>query len=354
MSLPTLGIALLLQLSLLLSTPASAASLWGPVLGNVTPHSAKITWRDGEGSTGEVEFNGTRMTGENEHGYLTVTLTKLQPNTTYNYTFKTANKSTQYSFLTAPEGSTPFSFVAYGDTRTQLSIHSQVMSAIAIQKPRFIINTGDLVGEGPTAKDWDAFFQIAAPLTGSVPYYAATGNHEGNADYFINLFIRPNADATGNADRYAFVYGNMNIIVLNSTRNLAEQRVWLEQYLTAMAGKTTWTVVVFHYPPFSTSTRNGDDALRKSWVPVLEKYKVDVVFLGHDHFYERSEKNGVVYFITGGGGAPLYTPNLTPNPYKKINEKCYHFMRADVTATTLRLRMFHLDGSVGDDVVLKK
>ena len=39
----------------------------------------------------------------------------------------------------------------------------------------------------------------------------------------------------------------------------------------------------------------------------FEEYGVNVVFQGHDHNYERLEKNGIIYITSGGGGAPLYS-----------------------------------------------
>jgi hypothetical protein len=40
--------------------------------------------------------------------------------------------------------------------------------------------------------------------------------------------------------------------------------------------------------------------------PMFEKYRLSAGFFGHDHNYQHHLKNGVHYFITGGGGAPLY------------------------------------------------
>src|SRR5262249_61791186 len=59
-------------------------------------------------------------------------------------------------------------------------------------------------------------------------------------------------------------------------------------------------------PPYSTSIHGGQPELREMWTPIFERYGVDAVFSGHDHVYERSEKNGIRYFVSGGGGAPLY------------------------------------------------
>ena len=39
--------------------------------------------------------------------------------------------------------------------------------------------------------------------------------------------------------------------------------------------------------------------------PILDRHDVQLVLAGHDHNYQRHEKNGVVYIVTGGGGAPL-------------------------------------------------
>jgi acid phosphatase type 7 len=41
-------------------------------------------------------------------------------------------------------------------------------------------------------------------------------------------------------------------------------------------------------------------------VPILKKHKVDLVLSGHDHLYQRGERDGVRYIVTGGGGASLY------------------------------------------------
>ena len=61
-----------------------------------------------------------------------------------------------------------------------------------------------------------------------------------------------------------------------------------------------------HHPPFSISLHGGQRDLRERWTPLFERYGVTAVFSGHDHCYERAERNGVHYFVSGGGGAPLY------------------------------------------------
>src|SRR5262249_60241894 len=72
--------------------------------------------------------------------------------------------------------------------------------------------------------------------------------------------------------------------------------------------------IVMHHPPYSVSIHGGRPELREMWTPIFERYGVDAVFSGHDHVYERAERNGVRYFVSGGGGAPLYPRDPRARP----------------------------------------
>ena len=41
------------------------------------------------------------------------------------------------------------------------------------------------------------------------------------------------------------------------------------------------------------------------------------MFSGHDHVYERAEHNGLRYFVSGGGGAPLYPRRPQAEPDRR-------------------------------------
>ena len=72
-------------------------------------------------------------------------------------------------------------------------------------------------------------------------------------------------------------------------------------------------------------------------MPVLEEFGVNLVFAGHIHNYERFHKDGIPYFITGGGGDRLSKPEQLKNPYKKWTAKMHHFCTADVYADRIRV-----------------
>ena len=104
-----------------------------------------------------------------------------------------------------------------------------------------------------------------------------------------------------------------------------------------------------HHPPFSISLHGGNRDLRERWTPLFEQYQVTAVFSGHDHVYERAEHNGVRYFVSGGGGAPLYPrrPKSDPVDVEAVKkfERVFHYLRVTVTGTRLEVTGIRADGT---------
>ena len=69
------------------------------------------------------------------------------------------------------------------------------------------------------------------------------------------------------------------------------QTLWLEETLWIARADATidWIVVQMHQSALSSSTDNGCDVgIRQAWLPLFDRYEVDLVVNGHDHDYERS------------------------------------------------------------------
>jgi Calcineurin-like phosphoesterase len=70
------------------------------------------------------------------------------------------------------------------------------------------------------------------------------------------------------------------------------QTRWLESTLAAAQLDTSvdWIIVQMHQDALSSSrTGNGSDlGIRETWLPLFDRYGVDLVLCGHDHDYERS------------------------------------------------------------------
>ena len=115
-----------------------------------------------------------------------------------------------------------------------------------------------------------------------------------------------------------------------------------KRFATARSDRNIdWIVVCMHQVAISTADKfNGADlGIRQEWVPLFDKYGVDLVVCGHEHHYERShpirgqEKNatltpvraatatdvidtskGTVHMVIGGGGTSVPSNQLFFDP----------------------------------------
>jgi hypothetical protein len=242
----------------------------------------------------------------------------------------------------APATQTNFRFVVFGDTREGVNIHKAIMGRILDVAPDFVLHTGDMVEVGGCEACWDDFFRIEAPLLRSAPFYPTLGNHEDDqspyaqTDYF-DIFHLPGIERW-----YAFDYGNARFISLKVDGYPIgiyypdqEQIDWLEDQLATNTQQ--WIFIFFHWGVF---TSRGEDFLeigmRSRLVPLFERYGVNVVFMGHNHGYERIKENGITYITSAGGGASLYDITV-PEPGSQVAVREYHFVLMSMNGD-------HLDG----------
>ena len=147
---------------------------------------------------------------------------------------------------------------------------------------------------------------------------------------------------------------NAVIIGLDTEREIEAQVAFLDAELTkAERDHVRWTFVFFHRPIYSSGSHGGSAEEQKAWAPVLVKHKVTAVFCGHDHLYEHSLADGVNYFTSGGGGAPLYAVGQKPNPYHVKGVSTYHFIQVLVRPTNVEIRVVRPNGVLIDRVVVK-
>jgi predicted MPP superfamily phosphohydrolase len=280
-----------------------------------------------------------------------VTIANLAPYTTYHYRVvgDGVPLSADTSFRTAAgPDQTKFTFVAFGDTRTQHQVHQEVVDSIVALEPDFALHTGDLVYLGNMLPYWDTFFEIEGELMSRAPLFPALGNHEVNHQHYFDLFHLP-----GNERWYTFDYGNARFISLQVDGIVdfgpgSEQHDWLERELAA--NTQPWLFVYFHIPPYTSSREEPDieQDVRQALAPLFEQYGVDVVFTGHHHNYERNEVNGVTYIVTGGGGAPLCVmeePELTRTAFAVA----YHFVLLEIDGNHLGATVYSNQGKILDE-----
>jgi len=267
-------------------------------------------------------------------------LTDLIPEQRYYYQISCDNSTRTGNFISGKnENSTSFTFYAYGDTRTYPHNHNSVARQIlhALENDpssqTFLINSGDLVSDGDNEADWDnEFFHISLEairsVTAQLPYLAAVGNHEGNGALFSKYFPYPMLEE--NTKYYSFDYANVHFTVLDQYDNYAQgsaQYNWLQQDLENTS--KPWRVIIMHKPAWSAGTHENDYVTQTDLVPLFEQYGVSLVINGHNHYYAHALRNNIHYLTTGGGGAPLYSPDNS-YPYITRTDRSYHFLKIRV------------------------
>jgi hypothetical protein len=135
-----------------------------------------------------------------------------------------------------------------------------------------------------------------------------------------------------------------------------EQTAWLEEELAAArtSGDVHHVFAAVHHAPFSVGLHGGDERIREAWTPLFEAHGVDAVFSGHDHVYSRAEHGGVRYFVTGGGGAPLYRQSASADDASQDALRrfasVHHYLLVDIADGVVEVRAVRLDGSILDTI----
>jgi hypothetical protein len=197
---------------------------------------------------------------------------------------------------------------------------------------------------------------------------------------------------------FSFDYGNVHWTVLDANPytdwTTPEFREWLKADLAA-AKNAAWRVVGLHHPPFNSSKAHFNYQRMRVISDLLEKGGVSIVFAGHVHNYQRTfplqfqvasgfelgkeekvpgtwkldknfdgkvqtKPNGVIYIVTGAGGAGLYNQEQTNDPRtwqeftNAFVSNVHSFTVMDASAKKLELRQVSAKGEELDRIRIEK
>jgi hypothetical protein len=386
------------------------------------------------------------------HRIYTARFQGLKPGGVFSYRVSLDGKTIFQADGHGPKAaSQPQRIVLYGDGATGSEHQKAITFQMAKQQPDAVIVLGDIVyGRGRASEYLKHYFPIynadaadpaqGAPLLRSVPTMGVLGNHDvaplndrgdrpsdGLAYYlYWNLpmngpelkvagpntpMIQPSSWSqflSGAGSRfpkmgnYSLDLGNAHWTFLDSNPyvNWEEPalKAWLETDLRR-ASKATWRFVAFHHPGFNSSTAHFNNQWMRLLSPLFEKYKVQMVFAGHVHHYQRSlpltfkpnadaaakimqprqgevngvfnldkafdgikvtKTKGIIYVVSGAGGAELYNTQQDNKPetwqaFTKIMvSDRYSFTVLDVRGKHAELRQLGEDGKEIDHFVLNQ
>lgn len=299
-----------------------------------------------------------------------VTLTGLEPGTTYSYVVADAagqHKSDAMSFTTAPAETVPFSFIYMGDAQNGLDTWGNLVQKSYHDHPEshFYVMAGDLVDRGNDRDDWDSYFANSEGIFGHKQMIAVPGNHEyqgGSPDLYLKLFNLPDESPVGEK-AYTVQYSNALFVMLDSNIPAETQTAWLEEQLRE--SDATWKFVVYHHPAYSSSPNRNNPQIRKEWGVLFDKYHVDIALQGHDHAYLRTwpmnnEKRvstpaeGTIYIVSVSGTKFYDQGDFDYTEFGMTNTSTFQLLDLTIDGDKLTYRSFDVEGNIKDDFIIEK
>lgn len=323
-------------------------------------------------------------------------LTGLQPGTAYLYAALHDGAEPEFgTFRTAARGRSAFTFTSFGDQGTPTLGRRYVPpQGVTIPNPPFVNdNLGSPAGGDTTlgverlrplfhlfngdlcyanlavdrVRSWWDFWSNNSRSARNRPWMPSAGNHEnelgngpiGYSAYQTYFSLPAAAGQTGITHGlwYAFTVGSMRVVSIANDDvvyqdggnsyvrgySAGAQKAWLERELASARRNRDidWVVVCMHQVAVSTVDKfNGADlGIRQEWLPLFDKYAVDLVVCGHEHHYERSHPirgqqanatltpipvstatdvidttKGAVHMVIGGGGTSVPSNQLFFDP----------------------------------------
>ena len=262
----------------------------------------------------------------------------------------------------------PLVLVAYGDMRFTASAETSatnplarraLVAKIAAEKPAAIFINGDITWHG-IESDYAVFRDESRPWRERhLRVYPALGNHEFSAclqEVCLERWWHAFPKLRGRR-WYSVALGSKVVsIELDTDTSLlpgSEQRIWFENQVAALAPSVRFVVIVMHHPPVADvqSSKQTDHNPRLNerslaeylWTIAPQSAARFVVSAGHIHNYERFTEGGVVYLVSGGGGAAPYEVDRMPeDQYQRSDFPNYHYVRFEVLADRVVGEMIRL------------
>src|SRR6266540_2637348 len=222
-----------------------------------------------------------------------------------------------------------------------------------------ILALGDLAYMNGTAANfrdcynpaWGRHIERTRPVPGNHEYENARHDASDYFDYFGDL-----AGPRG-LGYYAFTSGSWLIVALNSEIPFgvgSPQLTWLRQEL--QSNRFQCTLAYWHRPLFSSGPNGNNVDTRILWTTLIE-FGADVVLNGHDHMFERFERQdaqgvadsvvGMRQFTVGTGGAHLYVPGA-PKPNSVIRGSTYGILFMTLLNNSYQWDFVSVDNSFRD------
>jgi len=407
-------------------------------------------------ASADISFNVVNVKSVSPFVVYHASLKNLIVGKDFSYRVTNNNKVVFESIAHAPKSNKQdYKFIVIGDIGALTKDQKKLAGIMDKLNPDYIAVPGDIVYNSGLIQDYTKKFwpiynadqadSLGAPLMRKIPFIASVGNHDAEdrdmdktpsalsyyyfweqplngldlkegssmvptlkgSDENKNAFYKAAGKAYPTMSNFSYNYANAHWTVIDADTYVdwtdSALLNWVKNDLKN-AKDVKWRFVMFHHPGFNSSREHYEQQHMRLLSPIFEAGKVDVVFNGHVHNYQRSypltftpdrkgtlmvggkdnktirgrvvngkwildkkfdgknitEANGVIYLVTGAGGQDLYNPEQESDTdsWQKFTHK---FFSTDHSLTyieskgeTLYFKQFASSGKVVDEFKLTK
>ncbi|MBX3474959.1 MAG: fibronectin type III domain-containing protein [Planctomycetes bacterium] len=290
-------------------------------------------------------------------------LEKLEPNTAYYFCLGSDDNFTrEFFFITAPDTDADLKFLYGGDSRSDREgrrTMNRRMRELFEADPAILclVHGGDYVADGSNMEQWNDWLtdhELTVTTAGRMlPVVPARGNHEAGDVQYDEIW----ADTGGRGKNYYKTMFGSQVMVVNLNTEISaggDQAKWLEETLKVNP-KIRWQLANYHRPAYPAVKEPS--VAKQHWVPLFEKYNLDVAFESDGHTIKRTvairgdkpDATGVTYIGEGGLGVKQRTPDPERWYFKDGKTgSASHVQKVTVTKETLTVETILHNGKVFD------
>jgi acid phosphatase type 7 len=273
----------------------------------------------------------------------------------------------------------PIHMVGYGDMRftdpsvkigTNPRVRRWLAERVGEENPEVLMITGDMPYAGARQEDWQVYRKETASWDRKKVLVLPTiGNHEvrGGVEKGIANYLANYPGIKGHR-YYSVLMGSVEVISLDMTSptgGTSPQATWFAAQLDHLPKQVEFLFILYHTPwvvdqqsqLFTNLPSKEALTLRHLMEIHLHKMHAKVIVLtGHIHNYERFERNGVEYLISGGGGAEPY-PLLfrgSADLYRDTEFPVYHYLTLDYAKGNLHAVMWKVKDPDAETLSVEK
>ncbi len=189
------------------------------------------------------------------------------------------------------------------------------------------VSLGDNVEYGFSDSQWAEAVKAFSAIANKIPMRFVPGNHDtmfGGLSRYL-AYGAPAVDQTQSSSRLwqRIDVGNIHFLLLDvewSAETITnEEYDWLEAQIKSIPAGD-WKIVMSHgfyyssgYTLLGWHWYDNPETISKL-TPLFEKYGVDMVFSGHNHYMELLQHSGVTYVIDGAFGGKPDPPPIYISP----------------------------------------